>query len=56
MTPLGEQRIALAGGEVGAQAYRVTGDLERRLWYDRDGNWLRSQLSYRGKTITLTRQ
>jgi Domain of unknown function (DUF6134) len=56
VTPAGEDRVTLGGRAVSAQKYRVTGDLERELWYDRDGNWLQSRLPCRGKAITLTRQ
>jgi hypothetical protein len=34
----------------------VSGDLERELWYDEAGNWLRSRLEHDGDEITLTRQ
>ena len=30
----------MAGREVEAQKYRMSGDLERELWYDDAGNWL----------------
>ncbi len=56
VTPAGDATISLGGRAVSARKYRVTGDLERELWYDRDGNWLQSRLAYQGKAITLTRR
>ena len=48
--------ITIAGSPLAAQTYRVTGDLERELWYDGAGNWLQSRLEHDGATITLTRR
>ena len=54
--PAGEDTISVNGGRVRALKYRVTGDLERELWYGRDGEWLQSRLDYQGAKITLTRR
>jgi hypothetical protein len=54
--PAGEDTISVGGGRVRALKYLVTGDLERELWYGRDGEWLQSRLEYRGDEITLIRQ
>jgi hypothetical protein len=54
--PAGTETITVAGREVEAQRYRITGDLERELWYDAAGNWLQSRLEHDGAKITLTRQ
>jgi hypothetical protein len=56
VTPAGEDTIRVGGGRVRALKYRVTGDLERELWYAPDGAWLQSRLIYDGAAITLTRQ
>jgi hypothetical protein len=56
VTAAGTETIAVAGREVAAHKYRITGDLERELWYDDAGNWLQSRLEHNGANITLTRQ
>ena len=56
VTPAGEETISVGGARVRALKYLVTGDLERELWYGRDGEWLQSRLEYQGAAITLTRQ
>jgi hypothetical protein len=55
VTPSGTETITVAGRTVAAQTYRVTGDLERELWYDAAGNWLQSRLEHDGAEITLIR-
>jgi hypothetical protein len=56
VTPAGIELITIAGRPVAARKYRVSGDLERELWYDEAGNWLQSRLEHDGAKITLTRQ
>jgi hypothetical protein len=56
VTPAGEDTISVGGAQVSALKYLVTGDLERELWYGRDGAWLQSRLDYQGAAITLTRR
>jgi hypothetical protein len=56
VTSAGAETITVAGRLVEAQKYRVTGDLERELWYDVAGNWLQSRLEHDGAKITLTRR
>jgi hypothetical protein len=56
ITPAGTEPITIAGREITARKYRVSGDLERELWYDEAGNWLRSRLEHDGDAITLTRR
>ena len=34
VSPAGTEMITVAGHEIAAQKYRVSGDLERELWYD----------------------
>jgi hypothetical protein len=52
VTPAGTETVTVAGREVSAQKYRITGDLERELWYDDAGNWLQSRLEHDGAKIT----
>lgn len=54
--PAGTERLIVAGREIETRKYHITGDLERDLWYDEDGNWVQSRLEHRGDEITLTRQ
>jgi hypothetical protein len=56
VTPAGTETITVAGRKIAAQKYRISGDLERELWYDDAGNWLQSRLEHDGAKITLTRQ
>jgi Family of unknown function (DUF6134) len=56
VVPTGTETIPVAGHEVAARKYLVSGDLERELWYDETGNWLQSRLEHNGDKITLTRQ
>jgi Family of unknown function (DUF6134) len=56
VTPAGTDTITVVDRVVEAQKYRITGDLERELWYDAAGNWLQSRLEHDGAKITLIRQ
>lgn len=56
VTPAGIETITVAGQDVAARKYRVSGDLNRELWYDEGGNWLQSRLEHDGAEITLTRR
>jgi hypothetical protein len=57
VTPAGEETITTAGGrKISARKFVMSGDLDRELWYDKDGNWLQSRLEYQGDKITLTRK
>jgi hypothetical protein len=56
VTPAGTETITVAGRAVAARKYVVSGDLERELWYDEAGNWLRSRLEHDGAKITMTRR
>ena len=56
VTSAGRETVTIAGRRVEAQKYRITGDLERELWYDDAGNWLQSRLEHDGAQITLTRR
>jgi Family of unknown function (DUF6134) len=52
--PGGEETLTIGGREVSARKYRMTGDLERVLWYAKDGTWLQSQLEYGGAKVFVT--
>ena len=39
--PLGNDNITVNGRNLDARYYRVSGDLERELWYDQDNVWVR---------------
>jgi hypothetical protein len=52
---LGEELIVAGGREVEADRFVVSGDIERDLWYAKDGRWLQWQLERAGGTITLIR-
>jgi hypothetical protein len=57
VTPAGEETITTAGGQkISARKYVMSGDLDRELWYDEDGNWLQSHLEYKGNKFTVTRK
>jgi Family of unknown function (DUF6134) len=56
VAPAGVEAITVAGREIAARKYRMSGDLERELWYDEAGNWLQSRLEHNGARITLTRR
>ena len=52
----GNEALLIGGHEVPARKYRMTGDLERVLWYGEDGTWLQAQLEYGGAKVLVTRQ
>jgi hypothetical protein len=56
VTPAGTETLTIAGHAIPADKYRISGDLERELWYDAAGNWLQSRLKHDGAKITLTRR
>jgi hypothetical protein len=51
----GKELIVAGGREVEAQKFVVSGDIERDLWYAKDGRWLQWRLERAGGTITLIR-
>lgn len=55
VAPAGEETIEIDGKPVEAAKYRVTGDLERELWYDASGNWIQLRFPRDGETLTFTR-
>jgi hypothetical protein len=52
----GTETLTIAGHAIPADKYRISGDLERELWYAAAGNWLQSRLEHDGAKITLTRR
>jgi hypothetical protein len=50
-----KEPVVAGGREVEAQKFVVSGDVERDLWYAKDGRWLQWRLERAGGTITLTR-
>jgi hypothetical protein len=54
--PAGKEALSIGGRKVPAEKYRMTGDLERVLWYGEDGAWLQAQLEYGGAKVLVTLQ
>ncbi|MGI9451371.1 MAG: DUF6134 family protein [Geminicoccaceae bacterium] len=54
--PAGEEVIDVADKSIKARKYVVSGDIERELWYDQAGNWLRWRLESRGNVVDIVRQ
>ena len=55
VAPAGEETVEVAGSALAAAKYRVTGDLERELWFDAAGNLLQFRFPKDGETLTFTR-
>lgn len=53
--PTGEEVVEVAGKPVRTQKYTVSGELDRELWFDGAGNWIRLRFVRDGATITFTR-
>lgn len=51
----GEETIDVAGKAVTASKFRVTGELQRELWYDAAGNLMQFRFVKDGGTVTFTR-
>lgn len=52
----GEESIQIGEKAIKARKYVVSGDIERELWYDRAGNWLRWRLKSRGDIVDIVKQ
>jgi hypothetical protein len=52
----GVEMIDVGDKAIKARKYVVSGDIERELWYDQAGNWLRWRLESRGDMIDISRQ
>ena len=55
VAPAGAETIEVAGRAVETTKYKVTGDIERELWFDTAGNWIRLRFLNDGETLTFTR-
>lgn len=54
--PAGEEMIEVGQKMIRAKKYVVNGDIERELWYDQAGNWLRWRLESRGNIVDIIKQ
>lgn len=54
--PAGEEVIEIGEKAIKARKYVVRGDIDRELWYDQAGNWLRWRLESRGNVVDISRQ
>lgn len=52
---LGEETISVAGGAVAASHYRLSGDIDRDLWYGADGTLLKTTFKRKGFPIEFVR-
>jgi hypothetical protein len=53
---IGDVTLTVAGQQVAATHYRLTGELALDIWYDAQGNWLRSEFDGQGEIIAYERQ
>lgn len=51
----GEEDVPVAGKTVKTSKFAISGDMERELWFDADGNLMRFRFQRDGATITFTR-
>jgi hypothetical protein len=56
VTAMGRDFVRLKGRDVAASHYRMTGDVERELWYGEDGFLLKTTFERRGYPIEFVRQ
>ena len=54
IAPAGQETLEIAGQQVKATKYVMTGDQPRELWYDEAGTWVKLSLVERGATVTMT--
>lgn len=55
VAPAGEEEVAVAGKAVKARKYLISGDMDRELWFDGNGNLLQFRFVRDGATLTFTR-
>jgi hypothetical protein len=48
---VGMERIEAGGREIDAMKYAISGDLDKEIWYDENGDWVKSTFSARGQNI-----
>lgn len=53
--PAGEEVIEVASKPVQTRKFTLSGDIDRDVWFDGAGNWIRLSFPRDGATITLTR-
>ena len=54
---LGSENVPVNGGNLNAHHYRISGGLERDLWYDENGNLARVAFKAEdGSTVTYIRK
>ncbi len=51
----GEEDLSIAGRTVKTRKLAISGDIEREVWFDGDGNMLRFHFPRDGETLTFTR-
>ena len=56
ITELGQSMIEVGGQTIEARHVRMEGSLTLDLWYDANGEWVRSEFSVRGQDITYVRR
>ena len=56
ITELGMTNIEVGGRQIEARHIRLEGSLTLELWYDANGEWVRSRFSARGQDITYVRR
>ncbi|MEM7226052.1 MAG: DUF6134 family protein [Pseudomonadota bacterium] len=54
--PTGVEVVPVAGRDIEAQRYRLTGDLTLDLWYTAEGEWAKTTFEARGAEVTYERQ
>lgn len=52
--PDGTEQIEIRGRSITARKYLMTGDLERELWYDDDGTWVKMRFKNDGLDVIFT--
>jgi hypothetical protein len=50
----GAETLELGGRSVATTRYKMTGDMERELWFDAEGNWIQLRFEKDGSLITFT--
>lgn len=53
---IGVETVEAAGGSVAATHYTLTEQITMHIWYDADGNWVKSSFDVRGSTIDYVLQ
>ena len=56
IAPAGMESVTIAGRQVDARRYKVTGDLVLDLWYTEDGEWAKTSFEARGAEVVYARQ